>query len=109
VRPFFVNKYSMISWIVNKYLKQHVNDLVDERFRSKMYETYYTDKQQNLRERIAKVRKDLHSSQRVHEDEQTQVLPSSTVRTRSEEPKLPPATASSDIDSIKAKLLSKKR
>lgn len=106
----------MLKWFVDKYLKQYIDELVDQRFNAKVYEKYYEGRQKELRGRINEIRRSLHSqTQGIHKAESTKVLSSSDVQRRSEEPKLsiPPDQAAikkqQEMAAIKAKLLGKKK
>jgi hypothetical protein len=105
----------MLQWFVDKYLKQYIDELVDQRFNAKVYEKYYEGRQKELRKRINEIRRGLHSqTQGVHEVESTKVLSSSDVRRRSNEPNVSPTpdqaaiAKAAEMAAIKAKLLGKK-
>ena len=80
----------MIQWIVEKFLKKHIDELVDQRFKEKMYERYYQSKQNQLQERIHRLRQSLSSpTQRVQSKEKTEEEPSSVLEvSRTQEPQL---------------------
>ena len=80
----------MIQWIVEKFLKKHIDELVDQRFKEKMYERYYQSKQNQLQERIHRLRQSLSSpTQRVQSEEKTEEEPSSVLEvSRTQEPQL---------------------
>jgi|SaaInlV_120m_DNA_3_1039746.scaffolds.fasta_scaffold10931_2 hypothetical protein len=101
----------MLQWFVDKYLKQYIDELVDQRFNAKVYEKYYEGRQKELRQRINNIRRGLHSqTQGVHEAESTKVLSSSGVRRRSDEPNVspPPNQAAiakaAEMDAMRKKL-----
>lgn len=108
----------MLKWFVEKYLKQYVDELVEQRFNNKMYEKYYEGKQQDLKQRIQKVRASLdHQTSTSYQSKTTKVQPGDRVYSRSEEPKLsaPPdqaaikkATKAAELDAMRAKLMGKK-
>lgn len=106
----------MFRWLVNTYMKNHIDELVDQRLKERMFERYYEHKGQELRQRIAKVRKDLHSqAQGVQEDKPTEVLSSSDIRRSESKPSVLPKTSQADLDranemnALRAKLTGKKK
>jgi len=80
----------MIQWIVEKFLKKHIDELVDQRFKEKMYERYYQSKQNQLQERIHRLRQSLSSpTQRVQSEDKNEEEPSSVLEvSRTQEPQL---------------------
>lgn len=105
----------MIKWLVNKFLKEHVNQLVDLRLNKKIFEKNYERRQDDIQRRIAKVRQSLHSqTSRIQEDKPPQVLSSNNVQTRSDKSRVSSETSEAqldkrnELDSIKAKLMRKK-
>ena len=106
----------MIKWLVNKFLKEHVNQLVDLRLNEKIFEKNYERRQDDIRRRIAKVRQSLHSqTSRIQEDKPPEVLSSNNVQTRSDKSRVSSETSEAqldkrnELDSIKAKLMGKKK
>jgi len=104
----------MIKWLVNKFLKEHVNQLVDLRLNEKIFEKNYERRQDDIRRRIAKVRQSLHSqTSRIQEDKPPKVLSSNNVQTRSDKSRVSPEASKAqlvkrnELDSIKAKLMGK--
>lgn len=80
----------MIQWIVEKFLKKHIDELVDKRFKENMYERYYQSKQNQLQERIYRLRQSLSSpTQRIQSEDKTEEEPSSVLEvSRTQEPQL---------------------
>jgi len=80
----------MLKWILERLLKDYVDELVDKRFKEKMYERYYETKQQELRERIQRLRRSISSpTQRVQTETKREEKPSSVLEVpRSEEPRV---------------------
>ena len=80
----------MLKWILERLLKDYVDELVDKRFKEKMYERYYETKQQELRERIQRLRRSISSpTQRVQTQTKREEKPSSVLEVpRSEEPRV---------------------
>jgi hypothetical protein len=80
----------MLKWILKRLLKDYVDELVDKRFKEKMYERYYETKQQELRERIQRLRRSISSpTQRVQTETKRKEKPSSVLEVpRSEEPRV---------------------
>jgi len=80
----------MLKWILERLLKDYVDELVDKRFKEKMYERYYETKQQELRERIQRQRRSISSpTQRVQTETKREEKPSSVLEVpRSEEPRV---------------------
>jgi len=111
-----INKYSMFKWLVNAYMKTHINELVDQRLNEKMFERYYEQRQTELRQRIETVRKSIHTqTSGIQKNQQTQLLSSSNVQTRGNEPIVPPEAdqaklnKTKELADIKAKLMGKKK
>lgn len=108
----------MLKWFVEKYLKQYIDELVEQRFNNKMYEKYYEGKQQDLKQRIQKVRASLDDKIPISaQAAKTKVLSSSRVHSRSAKPRIqePPsqasiekATKAAELDAMRAKLMGKK-
>ncbi len=106
----------MIKWLVNNFIKEHVDQLVDSRLNEKMFEKYYERRQNEFRQRINEVRQSLHSSSSANqEDKQAKLLPSSGIQTRNQESVLlskadqTSIKRNADMDSIKAKLMRKNK
>jgi len=80
----------MLKWILERLLKDYVDELVDKRFKEKMYERYYETKQQELRERIHRRSRSISSpTQRVQTETKREEKPSSVLEVpRSEEPRV---------------------
>ena len=76
-------------WIARLF-KPYIEEMVDQRFKEKMYERYYESKQQDLREQIARLRQSLSPpTQRVQTETKREEEPSSVLEVpRPEEPKL---------------------
>ena len=106
----------MLQWFVDKYLKQYIDELVDQRFNAKVYEKYYEGRQKELRQRIETVRKSIHTqTSGIQKNQQTQLLSSSNVQTRGNEPIVLPEAdqaklnKTKELADIKAKLMGKKK
>ena len=71
-------------------LKPYVEELVDQRFKEKMYKRYYESKQQNLQERIKRLRESFSPpTPRVQTETKREEEPSSVLEVpRSEEPRV---------------------
>lgn len=76
-------------WIARLF-KPYIEEMVDQRFKEKMYERYYESKQQDLQERIQRLRRNLSPpTQRVQTETKREEEPSSVLEVpRPEEPKL---------------------
>ena len=105
----------MFKWLVNTYMKHYINELVDERLKNRMFEKYYESKQQELKDRIAKVRQSFYSqTQGIQEDKQTEVLSSGDIRRGEKKSRVPSETdqaslkRNNELNDIKAKLMGKK-
>jgi hypothetical protein len=58
-------------------LKPYIEEMVDQRFKEKMYERYYESKQQDLQERIQRLRRSISSpTQRVQTETKREEEPS---------------------------------
>lgn len=111
----------MIKWLVETFLKKHIDELVDRRFKEQMFERYYAKKANDLHERIQKLRQSVNVSQAygVQEDHETKVQSSSVLEvSRQTESKLEPASSeaklesqqrNSELDDLRAKLMGKKK
>jgi hypothetical protein len=89
--------------------KEHVEQIVEDKFQEKLLETYLYTRKQELQQRIEKVRSTLDTQAHgIHENKKTrEVLPSSELRRKNEEPRVQTQTSQTGIDDIKAKLLGK--
>jgi len=106
-------------WISEWLFKEHIENMVEEKFQEKLLETYLHQRQQEHKARIARIRETLdNKTSRVSKEEQPKLQSSSRVRTGSEEPKLsaPPdqaaiakAAKTAELDDMRAKLLGKKK
>ena len=76
-------------WIA-RLLRPYIEEMVDKRFKEKMYERYYESKQQDLQERIQRLRRSISSpTQRVQTETKREEEPSSVLEvSRSEEPRI---------------------
>ena len=111
----------MIKWLVETFLKKHIDELVDKRFKEQMFERYYAKKANDLHERIQKLRQSVNVSQAygVQEDHETKVQSNSVLEvSRQTESKLEPASSeaklesqqrNSELDDLRAKLMGKKK
>lgn len=111
----------MIKWLVETFLKKHIDELVDRRFKEQMFERYYAKKANDLHERIQKLRRSVDASQAqgFQEDYEEPVQSSSVLevsgRTKSElasppsEAELEKQQRSAELDDLRAKLLGKKK
>ena len=81
----------MLRNIVRWMLQPIVEDLVDKRFKEKMYERYYESKQNDLQERIKRLRSTYFPppTQRVQTETKREEEPSSVLEvSRTQEPQL---------------------
>jgi hypothetical protein len=70
----------MLRRLLISMLRPYVEELVDKRFKEKMYERYYESKQQNLQERIKRLRENFPSpAQRVQTETKREEEPSSVL------------------------------
>ena len=105
-----------MKWISEWLFKEHIENMVEEKFQEKLLETYLRQRQQEHKARIARVRETLdNKTSRVSKEEQPKLQSSSRVRTGSEESKLstsPDQAAiakTAELDAMRAKLMGKKK
>ena len=96
-------------------LEDYINQLVDKRIEEGIIEKLRQQREQERKQRIAKLRATLdHKISADEQNTKTQVRPSDRVHSRSEEPKLSPTSDQAAIKkqqemaAMKAKLLGKK-
>ena len=90
-------------WISEWLFKEHIENMVEEKFQEKLLETYLHRRQQEHNARIARVRATLgNTPSRISQEAQPKLQPSSRVRTRSAESK---PQESPTAAAMKAKLL----
>ncbi len=95
-------------WISEWLFKEHVEQIVEDKFQEKLLETYLYTRKQELRQRIEAVRSTLDTQAHgIHQNKTREVLPSSELRRKDEEPRVQTQTSQTGIDDIKAKLLGK--
>jgi len=111
----------MIKWLVETFLKKHIDELVDRRFKEQMFERYYAKKANDLHERIQKLRRSVDASQAqgFSEDYEESVQSSSVLevsgQTESEllstpsEAEIEKQQRSAELDDLRAKLMGKKK
>ena len=107
-----------MKWISEWLFKEHIENMVEEKFQEKLLETYLHQRQQEHKARIARVRETLdNKTSRVSKEEQPKLQSSSRVRTGSEEPKLSAQAdqaaiareaKAAELDAMRAKLMGKK-
>jgi len=104
IQKFFI-------WI----LEDVINQLVDKRIEEGLIEKLRQQREQERKQRIAKLRASLnHKTSTIEKNTKDELQPSGGVHTRSEEPKLsPPADQAAikkqqEMAAMKAKLLGKK-
>ena len=81
----------MLRRLIAHLLKPYIEEIVDHRFKEKMYERYYESKQQDLQARIQRLRNTYFppSTQRVQTETKREEEPSSVLEvSRSEEPRI---------------------
>ena len=81
-------------------LKPYIEELVDQRFKEKMYERYYESKQNDLQERIQRLRRNLSSpTQRIQTETKREEEPSGVLEVpRPEEPRVRKKNVKRKID-----------
>lgn len=81
-------------------LKPYIDELVDQRFKEKMYERYYESKQNDLQERIQRLRRNLSSpTQRIQTETKREEEPSGVLEVpRPEEPRVRKKNVKRKID-----------
>jgi len=111
----------MIKWLVETFLKKHIDELVDRQFKEQMFERYYAKKANDLHERIQKLRRSVDASQAqgFSEDYEESVQSSSVLevsgQTESEllstpsEAEIEKQQRSAELDDLRSKLLGKKK
>jgi|TARA_B110000977_G_scaffold64204_1_gene87327 hypothetical protein len=112
-----IDKYFMIDSLFNLLLKRHVDKLVDQRFEENMIERYREQQQQQLRERIERVRETLSDQTpgvSRSEPPPARLQPSSNVSAGSTKPELqaetnPTLIKQKQLADMKAKLSKKKK
>ena len=108
-----------MKWISEWLFKEHIENMVEEKFQEKLLETYLHRRQQEYKARIARVRETLdNTSSGISQEAPSKLQSSSRVRTGSEEPKLSitpdqaaiaKAAKTAELDAMRAKLLGKKK
>ena len=111
----------MIKWLVETFLKEHIDELVDKRFKEQMFERYYAKKANDLHERIQKVRQSINASQAqgFSEDQPEPVQSSgvlevsghteSKILSTPSEAEIEKQQRAADLDAMRAKLMGKKK
>jgi uncharacterized protein YydD (DUF2326 family) len=81
-------------------LKPYIEELVDQRFKEKMYERYYESKQNDLQERIQRLRRNLSSpTQRIQTETKREEEPSGVLEVPGpEEPRVRKKNVKRKID-----------
>ena len=95
-------------WISEWLFKEHVEQIVEDKFQEKLLETYLYTRKQELRQRIEKVRSTLDTqAQRVPQAGKGTVLPSSNIQRSDSKPNIQvaPNTPLSDAEKMKQKLM----
>jgi len=96
-----------MKWISEWLFKEHIENMVEEKFQEKLLETYLHQRQREHKARIARVRATLgNTPSRISQEAQPKLQPSSGVRTRSAESKPQESTSAA---AMKAKLLGIKK
>lgn len=96
-----------MKWISEWLFKEHIENMVEEKFQEKLLETYLHQRQQEHKARIARVRETLdNKTSRVPKEVQPKLQPSSTIQARSAESKSQESTSAA---AMKAKLLGIKK
>lgn len=96
-----------MKWISEWLFKEHIENMVEEKFQEKLLETYLHQRQQEHKARIARARKALdNKTSRVSQEAQPKLQSSSRVRTGSAESK---SQESPNAAAMKAKLLGIKK
>lgn len=96
-----------MKWISEWLFKEHIENMVEEKFQEKLLETYLHQRQQEHKARIARARKALdNKTSRVSQKAQSKLQSSSTIQTRSAESKSQESTSAA---AMKAKLLGIKK
>jgi len=96
-----------MKWISEWLFKEHIENMVEEKFQEKLLETYLHQRQQEYKARIARVRETLdNTSSGISQEAPSKLQSSSRVPTRSAESK---PQESSSAAAMKAKLLGIKK
>ena len=105
----------MLEWLFEWLFKPYIDKLVDRRIKENMFERYWQQKNAETRQRIERLRRNLNSStQGVSEEASEELLPSSNIRRKAPEPKVPPPPDQAaikrkqEMDLMKAKLMGKR-
>jgi len=118
-RFYLINTY-MIKWLVETFLKKHIDELVDSRIKEQMFERYYAEKANDLHERIQKLRRSIGTQAHRVPEGNTKFVQSSSVlevsgSSESEllstpsEAKIEKQQRAAELDDLRAKLLGKKK
>ena len=104
----------MLEWLFEWLFKPYIDKLVDRRIKENMFERYWQQKNEDIRQRIERLRRTLNSpTQGVSEETSEELLPSSGIQKRGDEPQVQvtPDQATikkqQEMAAIKAKLLGK--
>ena len=95
-------------WISEWLFKEHVEQIVEDKFQEKLLETYLYTRKQELRQRIEKVRSTLDTQAHwIHKNKTREVLPSSNIQRSDSKPNIQvaPNTPLSDAEKMKQKLM----
>ena len=86
----------MLRRLIAHLLKPYIEEIVDQRFKEKMYERYYESKQQDLQARIQRLRNTYFppSTQRVQTETKREEEPSSVLEVSG--PEKPPVRKKND-------------
>lgn len=96
-----------MKWISEWLFKEHIENMVEEKFQEKLLETYLHQRQQEHKARIARVRETLNNtSSGISQEVQPKLQSSSTIQARSAESRSQESTSAA---AMKAKLLGKKK
>ena len=96
-----------MKWISEWLFKEHIENMVEEKFQEKLLETYLHQRQQEHKARIARARKALdNKTSRVSQEAQPKLQASSAIQARSAESKSQESTSAA---AMKAKLLGIKK
>ena len=96
-----------MKWISEWLFKEHIENMVEEKFQEKLLETYLHQRQREHKARIARVRETLNNtSSGISQEAPSKLQPSSRVRTGSAESK---PQESPSAAAMKAKLLGIKK
>jgi hypothetical protein len=96
-----------MKWISEWLFKEHIENMVEEKFQEKLLETYLHQRQQEHKARIARARKALdNKTSRVSQEAQPKLQSSSAIQARSAESKSQESTSAA---AMKAKLLGIKK